>query len=514
MPQKEAGGNLEALAYAHFKREFSPAERKLLSAAAKGETAYCGPKDPADPANDPSSASSWGPERQIEASLIRWLCVDKKAREQIIPAGIGVQGVKVVGELDLSYVTAPFSLYIEKCAFADKISLGDAELVDFSLEGSWIGSLNAQSLAVKVDVFLRGVYSNGGANLYGARIGGNLECSGSTFSNPGDYALNLEGIDVKGKIFLDGFRADGQVNLVGADMGDNLECDGGIFNNPVGVALRLEHAKVAGNVFLRSGFVAHGEVDLSGARIQGDLNSTGANFNDAVLNLTDASVSGIRDDRNGWPGPGKLILDGFVYGRIADGPSEAGPRLDWLALQPQKTFATQPYLQLAKVLKAAGDEDGAATVLEAMEDKRRSYAVSGHVLDAVEKWPLKLTVGYGYRPLRAFGWGVGLSVVGWIIYRRAELARAMVPTDKDACDAFQARKEMPPQQPRFSPAVYSIENSLPLVKLGQADKWQPDPDPTKRSARLLRWFLWAQILLGWLLATLFIAGVSGIVHKD
>jgi len=32
--------------------------------------------------------------------------------------------------------------------------------------------------------------------------------------------------------------------------------------------------------------------------------------------------------------------------------------------------------------------------------------------------------------------------------------------------------------------------------------------------RHVRWFLWGQILLGWLLATLFIAGVSGIVHKE
>jgi hypothetical protein len=33
------------------------------------------------------------------------------------------------------------------------------------------------------------------------------------------------------------------------------------------------------------------------------------------------------------------------------------------------------------------------------------------------------------------------------------------------------------------------------------------------SPRFVTWFLWFQILFGWLLATLFIAGVSGIVHK-
>jgi hypothetical protein len=32
--------------------------------------------------------------------------------------------------------------------------------------------------------------------------------------------------------------------------------------------------------------------------------------------------------------------------------------------------------------------------------------------------------------------------------------------------------------------------------------------------RFVMCFLWIQILLGWLLATLFVAGVTGIVHKD
>jgi hypothetical protein len=33
------------------------------------------------------------------------------------------------------------------------------------------------------------------------------------------------------------------------------------------------------------------------------------------------------------------------------------------------------------------------------------------------------------------------------------------------------------------------------------------------SPQFVIWFLWIQIPLGWLLATVFLAGVSGIVHK-
>jgi hypothetical protein len=57
------------------------------------------------------------------------------------------------------------------------------------------------------------------------------------------------------------------------------------------------------------------------------------------------------------------------------------------------------------------------------------------------------------------------------------------------------------------------------VALGLKPAADPDqiPSPLSRfgtSPRFVTWFLWIQILLGWLLATLVIAGVSGIVHKD
>jgi hypothetical protein len=77
--------------------------------------------------------------------------------------------------------------------------------------------------------------------------------------------------------------------------------------------------------------------------------------------------------------------------------------------------------------------------------------------------------------------------------------------------------------------VYSADNSLPLVKLGQVDHWQPDPDPDKYVSRVaawgkyslwvsfsefLLWLRWAQIFLGWFLATMGIAAITGLVRKD
>jgi hypothetical protein len=311
-------------------------------------------------------------------------------------------------------------------------------------------------------------------------------------------------------------------------------------------------------------------VFLYGAQIGGPFNCRKGNFEKATLDLTDASAASLYDSglndvpsssiadsaRTIWPQQDKLLLDGFVYGRISSlGRIDVAKRLDWLGLQPSAPFRQQPYLQLAKVLRESGDSDGALRVLEKMEELRRNNEGHGPIAH-LESWVLRGSIGYGYYPARAIWEIIGLSALGWIIYRRSYLAGTMAPTDKDAYTKFHAESQAPPHYPTFSPLVYSVENSLPLVKLGQADKWQPDPEvppPQNRPApklghpnarrwprltamwdrmpkwfrdgwtwtsakttspKFVLWFLWIQILLGWLLATLFVAGVSGIVHKE
>ena len=263
----------------------------------------------------------------------------------------------------------------------------------------------------------------------------------------------------------------------------------------------------------------------------------------ATFDFRNATVTSLYDDRESWPGPTNLFMDGFVYQHISAGPKKAKCRLDWLALQ--KDFSPQPYRQLAKVLADDGDEGGARDVLVEMERKQRKEGWLSEGWSMV----LEVTVGYGYYPWRAI-WGLGaLTGLGWIIYRRAQLAGAMTPSAKEDREYYVQNHAPPPHCVGFSPFVYSLENSLPLVKLGQADHWQPEPvhqacgvTPLVWGARFInrwkgfirwamtgdrwgrfkRWtasprflwgFLWIQILLGWVLASLFAAGVTGIVHS-
>jgi hypothetical protein len=636
---QEKADSLKALANAFFHRQLTTAEEKLLEGAALGQVAHCGPSpDPKDRLNNPRNAEKserspgWKRDREIDADLIRWLSVYRKANEQVDPRGLQIQAAKITGNLDLADLLVPFPIGLRNCALNEDANLVQVQIPRLDLGGSWIKAIAGDGAIVKGGVFLNdgfhadgevqlpgaqidgdlvckgGTFNNpegyaltaygavvkgnvflsegfqayGEVNLSGARVGGSLECSGTfsgevtlpgaqidgdlvckggTFKNPEGYALTAYGAVVKGNVFLsEGFHADGRVNLLNAQIGANLECEGGIFNNAGGDALFAGGANVSGAVFLSEGFNAKGTVSLYSAHIDGDLICKGGILRDATLDLRDAKVSRIRDDENSWPQPGHLVLDGFVYQRFAEGPKDAETRLKWLALQPKKPFATGPYLQLAKVLRAAGEDDGAARVMVEMEDRRRANNPHNW-FEPVESVVLKRTIGYGFRPLLAFWEVLGLTAVGWILYRRSYLAGGMVPAEKEACRKFKDGHTPTHYEP-FSPLVYSVENSLPLVKLGQFDKWQPDPDastpPPRKgkwagrdkpwpralrwlerglvfvgllapvnleeppswfsrvgtSSRFLRWCVWAHILLGWLLATLFVAGVTGIIRKE
>src|SRR6266849_10345943 len=102
--------DLEQLARARF-APLSDAEIKLLRAAPKGETAYCGPSErDDDPNNDAANSNIWGSERWIRAELIRWLCVDRDAKDRVDPRGIRAHAARITENLDLSFVVVPFFL--------------------------------------------------------------------------------------------------------------------------------------------------------------------------------------------------------------------------------------------------------------------------------------------------------------------------------------------------------------------------------------------------------------------
>jgi hypothetical protein len=233
------------------------------------------------------------------------------------------------------------------------------------------------------------------------------------------------------------------------------------------------------------------------------------------------------DDEANWPGQNNLALDGFVYGVISGGPTDAKSRLRWLALQ-MPVYHPQPYRTLANVLREMGEEDGSTEVLIAKEAAKRRY---GGLRRVERAWNLLLdvTIGYGYRPLRALWWIVGFVAFGSVLFGGGYYARIVTPSEESAYQSFIADGAAPAHYPPFNAFVFSLDNFLPVVDLHQGLYWRPNPRHAVKAgtrlfgrelnlgnipAALLRWYLWFHILAGWILTPLLFAGLSGLIRVD
>jgi hypothetical protein len=440
-------------------------------------------------------------------------------------------------------------------------------------------ALNASYAVVGGNIFFYDrFFAEGPVGIDLAQIGGDLDCRGGSFKNAGGVALLAESIVVKGGLYLNNkFSSLGKVSLVSAQISGDMDCQESYFSAPGGTALDAERATIGGSVFLHGSdgdFSADATVDFSEAQISRDMNCTRGSFQDVSLygatikqtlywteiksifrlKLSDLKVDTLEtDNAKSWPRKGNLSLDGFTYRSVTGGFQDSDFRKDWLRLS--LPFSEQPYTQLAKFLQDTGDGDGAKEVLSQMEsDSRENARQRFNPLRKFENYGGDLlqqsTTGYGIYPLRAV-YGLGLMAgLAWVIHRRAEVRNAMAPSEKEAYDAYHTSGKLPDHYPPFHPLIYSLENCIPLVKLGQDDKWQPDSSPLQNPhppvapagkaqdwlgrtldrvqqgwewmaqrtidpafirPNRLRWVRWILIMLGWILATFFAAGIAGIV---
>ncbi len=413
---------------------------------------------------------------------------------------------------------------------------GDLDCTDATFEGVSDGvAFSADGLEAEGSAFLRGATAKGAVRLVGAKLGGDLSCTGAGFEAiAGGFALAVDRLEAKGGGYLSDVSTKGAVRLVGAKLGGNLSCNGARFEAAGERGLLLDGARVEGAFFWRGV-----------AGIEGSLDLTGARFGVLI------------DDTDSWPGAGDLLLNRCRYGAILGGPVDAASRLEWLALQrPERVgqdFWPQPYEHLAKVFREMGHRGDARRVLIRKEElqrqaaRRRSpwYSSCWSVFwDRILGW----TIRYGYEPW----WALVPLAVAWLlgilVYLGAYDAGAFKPnsafvlrapewvlcTDKPgtlstlqfeehrkrvqgesyehqlAC--FEAQPEAA-SFPEFNAWWYSADVLIPLVSLELQEYWLPDEDHPSiwAWARVVHW---VQIVLGWALSLLAVAGFSGLIKSD
>jgi hypothetical protein len=389
-----------------------------------------------------------------------------------------------------------------------------------------------------------------------AKVGGNVIAAQM---NVPTGAISLVGAQVAGSLLLADTKLSGANAVLQADRacigGDVLL---GSTSIPHG-SLAFPGAEITGKLQWTSAGQVQGAVDLRYAKV-GQLED----------DWTHPTAC--------WPTGGQLKLVGFSYGSISSSNSTVDQRLSWIRSQwppptsarttatspaqlasaetaptqhtpaqadpsgpapaaptpapsaptvpaptvpapptapsrPVSSFATQPYEQLTSVYQQAGQEKEARAVTLARRRDLRRYGNLTPYRRALD-WLLDRSIQYGYQTWRAI---VALALVYVIavgVYWAAEHhSNLIVPvmaikTGMQAPSATQCTKDYP----CFYPAGYAIDTVIPIINVHQADYWGPNGHAHLGHALVV--FTWLTTLLGWALATLAVAGFTGIARSS
>jgi hypothetical protein len=358
-------------------------------------------------------------------------------------------------------------------------------------------------------------------------------------------ALSMDSAEIGGRFFLrEGFETSGTIRMPGAQVKSDFDCTGAKLEVKNEYALFADGAEIRGNALFCKAFESSGKISLRGARVGGKIEFVGAtvaqvdctNLNasgdlywmkikvsDATsLDLRGASVKNLYDDEDSWPqkGKGNLFLNELVYEELIlePAPNDAREgtkkRIQWLNRQPDKRYIRpQPWMQLSKYLEARGRHREAKHVLYelmCLQAKNRwpKFFLMRWLAVAfafLEEWPLRILYSIAFTVL-----------LGWLVfgYAGANGAKgAIAPTKTEARDQYVSKGTLPATYPEWNSFIYTLENAVPLVKLGQDEKWAPIRQYPGTNWFTNYWFLmwsrWLLILSGWVQATVLAAALSG-----
>jgi hypothetical protein len=464
-------------------------------------------------------------------------------------------------------------------------------------------ALNLRAARIERGLYLFFCSASGAALFDGSQITGMLDCEGSTFNGcfderHRDNAIFAEGMQVSGDVKFTSLHAIGSVDIKEATIGGKLDCTGGTFANPGEVALDAELLKVGTDLLLRDGFVANGEVNFRGASVGGDFNCNGAHFEgknnltatsvkvdgsllmqpgkkngaridftaDGAIDISNAQVArsvelnlpkestlptsldlsstktGELDQGRNWP---RVVhLDGFSFGLLKGSVPEAKIEEEWLGLRNEADFSSQPYEQMASVLRSMGLRDEAIDVLVEKSWQAGKAVMKADLarLDSLQRatssipfwrvdrmvacaaqtawigWKMfgnvlwyyffGYIIGYGYKPEGALIPSIAMVCLGCVLFQSGYNANAIVPSNDEARIPNYSNQTRD-SYPRFNAFVYSLEKFVPLLRFELGDYWVPNSNQVY--GKVLRVFLWIHIVAGWLLSSLWIGSLTGLL---
>ncbi len=410
--------------------------------------------------------------------------------------------------------------------FGDGAEFQEVNLVGASINGSLDADrstfndvFDASALTVNGSVFLRDRAEFQGVILRRASIGGSLEADRSTFND----VFDADRLTVNGSVFFRDRAAFQEVNLIGASINGSLEANSSVFND----VFHADGLAVNDSVLFRYGaefqdvrllVATIGEtLQIRGSRFSGSFDASGTQvgrdlvlsdrvrapewLDGAELSLRNVSVGALQDTPEAWDGlQGRVDLVGFTYedfgglhaipgGTMAS--RDVRWMIEWIGLQENfgDGYFPQPFQQLADTLRAQGYPDKANRILIAANNHRRDASPTHWTTEAL-LWVGWATIGYGYRTWLAMIELAALVLIG------AAIARS----DRGLYWGRTWRNRL------FGPFWYSLDQAIPFLQLDESHKF-------RRATGWRGGYFHVQHIVGFLLVSLFVAGLTGLVGQ-
>ncbi|MEU9377300.1 membrane-associated oxidoreductase [Streptomyces sp. NPDC048255] len=486
--------------------DLTPAERRVWEAFPRGE----GVDFRESPDEDATDGASWGPERTVRAEVLMALLLSEPSVAGQV-AGLKIKGAKVTGKLDLKYAAIDVPMRMRGCWFERKPGLYGARLRALVLTESCLPGLTASTVRVEVVLRLSCCRISGPVRLAGAQISGGLFLQGAVIGPvegelAGEAPLQLNHATIGTDIIAFDLTVHGQTRVNGAVVGGQINLDDARLHEPGGTALHAETVTVGTDLRAMRAEL-RGRVNLTGSRIPGQLNFAYARFVtpggvalrassctvgefwlrdcdtiQGTVNLRRSQIDLLHIEPETWPGTVRLA--GLSY-RAMSPHLPAERRLPALERE-ESGYLPYAYEQLAAAYRTAGDEAAARTVqLAKLRRHRRTLPRPARLWGKLQD----VTVGYGFRPLRAVGWLLALLLTGAIAY-------GMDPP----------RPLKTGEAPDFNPVFYTLDLLVPIISFGQESAYAP--------SGWHQWLSYLLIVTGWILATTTAAGVSRSLQRQ
>ena len=428
---------------------------------------------------------------------------------------------QITGDMRLTSAHIGESLEIEARLENGQLSLqdamigGDVLLYDSKLINEEGPSLEAARVKIGGSFATRQEFESGEMIFVAAQLGA-FSIEGATLSptTRPQRALHCDAIVVEKDFQCENLNAEGEVRMVGARVGGQVLFNGATLGS-TGRSLMAERIEVAHGMFFRDGFLATGDLTLSGAIVNNCLDLTGAKLEGASKNalslravkveqlrLKPARIAGTVDLRRaevqslvdvegeevvGLP-EGAMQMDGFSY-RSMEQPLTAKKRKAWLEKSQTERFYPGVYAELAAAFRRIGHASEARKVAIFGELRARDELPKFHPFRA---WHIFLhrTVGYGYYNGLALVWLVLLIVIGGVVFGACESEFTKVIEDG----------------PNLEVWLYSIDATVPVLDIGQQHTWA--------AKDCMAWMATGLSIAGYALVTAVIAGAAGLLGRD